>query len=259
MWIDHWGFTRDPFAELDSTYVSLPGHDEAAARLVYAIETHARRIVFNAPAGMGKSAVMRKVLTETRNPLRKFATIACPPDGTLFLTVVAEGLGNRLGRNPDRLTAWRSLDQSIRAAALEGMHVVIVIDHCQQLADSSRRDLELLIHLGSHSDAGVSVVQISRPDADRRSEFDDSGILSIELLPLTRSQVDGYVRSKMSAMGCDEPIFTPRAITRLQALSRGVPRRVQQLATLSLMAAAVRRLEIVPPDVVDGVATEIEL
>ena len=31
VWMPHWGLSRDPFAETDSPYVSLPSHDEAVA------------------------------------------------------------------------------------------------------------------------------------------------------------------------------------------------------------------------------------
>jgi type II secretory pathway predicted ATPase ExeA len=258
VWIDHWGFVRDPFAEPDSTYVSLPSHDEAVARLVHTIETSRRLIVFNAPAGMGKTIVLRKVLAETRNSRRKFATITCPPDGTLLFTLLGERLGNRLGREPDRLKSWKALDQSIRAAALQGTHVVLVIDDCQQLTtDAARRDLDSLVHLGTHANASLTIVQVARTDPDRPSDSNDSWMLTVGLEPLTRSQVECYLTTKLGAVGCDEPIFTPRAITRLQALSDGVPRAIQQIASLSLMAGAMRGLEIVPPDVVDGVASEI--
>ena len=58
VWMPHWGLSRDPFAEIESPYVSLPSHDEAVARLVFAVETAQRRAVFAAPAGLGKTAVL---------------------------------------------------------------------------------------------------------------------------------------------------------------------------------------------------------
>jgi type II secretory pathway predicted ATPase ExeA len=257
VWIKHWGFARDPFGELDSAYVPLPSHDEAVARLVHTIETARRRIVFSAPAGLGKTTVLKKALADTKNPRRRFASITCPPEGTLLFTMLAERLGNHLGRESDRLKSWRALDRSIRAASLQGTQVVLVIDDCQQLTThTARRDLDYLVHLGTHTRADLTIVQVARPDRDRPSDSDDSWRLAIGLEPLTRSQVEFYLTTKLGAVGCTGPIFTPRAITRLQALSVGVPRGIQQIASLSLMAAAVRGLEMVSPDVVDGVASQ---
>jgi type II secretory pathway predicted ATPase ExeA len=78
--------------------------------------------------------------------------------------------------------------------------------------------------------------------------------LAIGLERITRSEAETYVEAKLSAAGCAEHIFTPRALTRLHCWSEGVPRGIDQLATLSLMAGALNGLEVVSPDVVDGVA-----
>jgi hypothetical protein len=43
-------------------------------------------------------------------------------------------------------------------------------------------------------------------------------------------------------------------LTRLHSWSDGVPRALEQLAALSMIAGAVQGLEVVTPDVVDGVA-----
>ena len=43
MWNSHWGLERDPFAESDGLYVSLPTHDDAVGRLTRAIESPSAR------------------------------------------------------------------------------------------------------------------------------------------------------------------------------------------------------------------------
>ena len=44
-WIEHWGLSGDPFVECGGPYVPLPGHEEAVARLVDAIEAGHRLAV----------------------------------------------------------------------------------------------------------------------------------------------------------------------------------------------------------------------
>ena len=86
--------SRDPFAETESPYVSLPSHDEAVARLVFAIETAQRRAVLAAPGGLGKTAVLRKARQGAAS-IRgvEFISVSCPRDGTLLFTLLAERLG----------------------------------------------------------------------------------------------------------------------------------------------------------------------
>ncbi len=81
-------------------------------------------------------------------------------------------------------------------------------------------------------------------------------MLRAGLKPLTRSEAEHYLHQKLAAAGCKERMFTSRAITRLQSLCAGVPRSLERLATLSLTAGAVRGIEVVSPEIVDGVARD---
>jgi len=254
----HWGLGRDPFAELDSPYVSLPSHDEALARLVHTIETAQRRAIFTAAAGLGKTTVLRRAFAETQSPRRRLARVSCPADGSLLFTLLAEALGVRVDREPGPRGSWRGLERAIRIASLEGFQVVLAIDDCDDLvAHPLRRELDSLVQLGSGSSTDLTIIQLERADHHQhRSDSSDSWALAIGLRPLTRSQVERYLTTKLDAAGCTGPVFTPRAITRLHCLSAGVPRGLEQLASLSLIAGAGRGLEVIPPDLVDGVAHE---
>ncbi len=69
MWMHHWGLARDPFASLDSPFVALPAHAEAADRLIQAIETAQPLVILTADAGLGKSTVLRQALARAVQPL----------------------------------------------------------------------------------------------------------------------------------------------------------------------------------------------
>ena len=60
----------------------------------------------------------------------------------------------------------------------------------------------------------------------------------------------------LRAAGRAEPTFTPRALNVLHACSGGVPRGVARLGSLALMAGAVRGLEMITPEIIEGVALE---
>jgi hypothetical protein len=255
MWMRYWGLAKDPFAGLDTPYVPTTSHDEAVARLVHTIETAQTRAVLMAAAGLGKTTVLRQALAATSTPMRRFATVSCPSDGTLLFGLLAEGLGERIGREPSRLGAWRALERAIRLAALQGFHVVLAIDSCdERTLRAVQCDIDSLIGLRSSTNAELTLIQVGGSKA-----FDSPAVISscplvVELQPLTRSEAERYLTAKLKLAECDVPIFTPRAITRLHGLSVGVPRDLEQLTQLCLMAGAVRGLEVIPPDVVDGAA-----
>ena len=255
MWMPHWGLSRDPFAEIGSPYVSLPSHDEAVARLIFAVETLQRSAVFMAPGGSGKTAVMRRALAEMKSPRRHLVSVSCPRDGTLLFTLVAERLGQRVGREPSRFVAWRALERAIRLASLQGYQVVVVIDDCDDQIDGTlRRDLDSMAQLCSTMSTGLTIIQLERTDIEAQPFVRGLWSPTIGLERLTRSQTETYLATKLRWAGSTERIFTPRAVTRIHALSSGVPRGLEQLATICLMEGAVRRLEVINPELVDTAA-----
>lgn len=247
----HWNLNRDPFAPGGEPFVATPTHLEALARLRHAIETGQRRAVLRAEAGLGKSAVLGRVLAEIKGPGVRIARATSPVDGPSLWLSLAEGLGGRPEPGGTRGSAWKGLADAARLCRAQGLGVVLAIDDCQDLTDpSDRLDLERLVHLDPHPRARVTVLQVGR---DEPSPADPWG-LAITLGPLTRGEASAYLAAKLAAAGRGEPTFTPRAITRWHALAGGVPRGLERLAALALIAGAVRGLEIIPPEVVDGVA-----
>ena len=108
LWMSHWGFNARPVClNLDSSpCLHAQPHDEAIACLVFAIETGQRRAILAAPAGLGKTAVLRQALAQARGPRRRFASVSCPYDGTLLFALLAgAALGQRVVREPVRLAA----------------------------------------------------------------------------------------------------------------------------------------------------------
>jgi type II secretory pathway predicted ATPase ExeA len=251
----HWGLARDPFASHDSPYVALPAHDQALACLVRAIETARPLAVLEAHAGLGKSAVLRQALRAAASPSRRVARLSCPGESTQLLSAIAERLGARAGREPDRRAAWSGIDRACRLAGLERRHIVLAIDDCNEgMPEDVRQDLAALARRGEIASAGVTVIQVGRREP--LDSWDESGwnAVVIGLEGLTRSLSERFLTEKLSRAGTDARIFTPRAVTRIHGWSRGVPRGLEQLATLALEAGAFHGLDAIPDELVDKVA-----
>ncbi len=258
MWQRHWSLTRDPFDGRRPCFAATPTHEEALARLVHTIEAAGRSARLIAGAGLGKSTVLGRAIEATRSPTRRFARAIGPADGPSLFATLAVGLGARVAPDASRGVAWRALVDAARLCRWQGIHVVVAVDDSQALGSpADRLDLERLDHLDPDPAARLTVLRVGRPAPldESGSEPDDWG-LAIRLAPLTRSEASGYLAAKLEAAGRPDPTFTPKAVTRLHALAGGVPRGLDRLAGLALMAGAVRGLEIVSPEVVEAAARE---
>jgi type II secretory pathway predicted ATPase ExeA len=256
VWWNHWKVSHDPFLDPQSPFVATPTHAEAVARLVHSIENAHRIAVLRALPGLGKTRVLARALAESRTPTRRLVRIGSPTDGAGMFARLAGSLGARLPLGASRDAAWRLLADAVRLCRCQRLHVVLAVDDCQFLsAPSDRLDLERLLHLDPHPAARFSVVMATR--GDDRADPTPRGGLAIRLSPMSRAEAEAYVTTKLAAAGRLEPTFTPRALNRLHIWAEGNPRLLDRLASLALLAGAVRGLEIVAPEVIDGVANEI--
>jgi hypothetical protein len=167
---------------------------------------------------------------------------------------IAERLGQRAGGEPNRLAAWRALERALRLASLQGFQVVLAIDGCDEQVDQmTRRDIESLAQVGTLTSAELTMIQIETIEQDASPARWPRWSEVIVLDRLTRSQAERYLAAKLARVGAVGQIFTSRAVTRLHALSSGVPRALEQLASRCLVAGANRNLEAVHSDLVEAI------
>ena len=249
----YWGLSQDPFMPGGGPFVSCPGHSEAVERLVYAVESGERMASLRAPAGLGKTRVVAETLRRLRSPQRKLARVESPSEEVALWEVLAGRIGARSRAAHTSASAWRCLEDAVRLCRWQGQGVVLVVDHAQFAGPSA--DWRRLAHIDLQPATRLTLIVVGR-EVEWGEEGAESWELAIRLPPLSRDETTLYLEAKLADAGRAEPTFTPRAVTRIQALAGGVPRGVDRLASLALMAGAARRLEIVTPDVVDGVERE---
>ena len=257
---EHWKLARDPFAAGDPGFVATPGHAEAVARLEHAIEAGLGAAIVRGVAGVGKTRVLGEALRRGRGPARRIARSTSPTDGAALLADLAAGLGISPGRGARRTDAWRALADAARLCRLQGLAVVLAVDDLRGLvAPADRLDLDRLAHVDPHPEARVTVLRCERTPVESAPGSGapaESWALAVPVPPLTRTEAGRYLAAKLAAAGREAPTFTLRAVTRLHALTGGVPRGLDRLAALALAAGAVGGLEVVTPDVVAAVAAE---
>ena len=251
MWQDYWNLSSDPFLGPSRSFVASTTHDEAVARLVWTIESGQRLAVVRGAGGSGKTVVLAEAMSRTSEIGRRFFSVATPVDSTSLYRGLAEGLGHRPGAVVGKASAWSALVDSVRLCHWQKIHPILVIDGPEDLGgDSGRRDMERLAGLAPNPSGRLTVV-VAMGDAEERPSlaFSTGWPLSISLLPLTRTETGRYVHEKLALAGREDAVFTPKSLSRIYAISGGKPRGIDRLASLSLMAGALRRLELIPPEV----------
>jgi MSHA biogenesis protein MshM len=143
---------------------------------------------------------------------------------------------------------------------LQGIHVILAVDGCHALTTSGGTDdLGRLNNLVGLEGGSVTVLLVDGGEGRQDGLPGRLWTLVLRLKPLTRSEAETYLAAKLAAAGCSDFLFTRRAVTRLHALSSGIPKGLDRLASLSLMAGASKGLEAISSEVVDAVSCECHL
>jgi len=245
VWLRHWSLARDPFAPGGRPYIATPGHDEAVARLVHAIRSGLPSAVVRGEAGVGKSVVLTKALAEVRSPGLRVATSVAPADGASLLQDLARSLRLRIPDHPAVPRVWRALADAARLIREQRGRLILAIDSAESLdGPDDLRHLDRLLHLDPDGDPAPTLIRVERL-GDRPAPPSDA--FPIRLGPLTRGEATSYLAAKLCHAGRDGPTFTARSVTVIHGLAEGVPGRLDRLARMALIAAAVGGESIVTP------------
>ena len=149
-------------------------------------------------------------------------------------------------RISDIVLSWRTV----------GHHSVIVFDETTGMSDSG---LDLFARLCRIPGVTTLLCVSEETLVDLPRWVVEMNELRIDLPAWDLGQVADYFDFAISTAGGDPNIFDAQAMTRIQELADGIPRRIAQIADLALVSGAVRRSGQVNAEIVEEVCNEFTL
>ena len=137
--------------------------------------------------------------------------------------------------------------------------IVVCVDEAHLLGLETLQELRFFLNNDIDSHSPVSLIlagQTELRDILQRKcceAIKQRIAYPVILEPMTRDLTARYIRSRLAAVGCDREIFTEEAVDVIQGCSSGVPRVVNKICSLSLMAAASTAQTTVGAEMVSNV------
>lgn len=258
-YLRHWKLAAAPFHHprtMDDVFLG-PAIAEAAARCEFAIGQRKRLSLLVGPPGSGKSVIGWRLCQQ-----RILKTINEHPCIVPFLGQSNyDILSNAIQQlDPDSHREWVSVDQQLLKFAeavssyrIVGHHSVLIVDEANNLSESQVELVGRMTRI-----PGLSLIlSISEEGlVDLPRNLLELADFRISLPAWDLGLVADYFDFSISRAGGDPNIFDAQAITRVQELADGVPRRVAHLADLALVSGAVRRLGQINAELIDEVCNE---
>jgi type II secretory pathway predicted ATPase ExeA len=262
MYRSHWGLGKTPFGSRPNPafFYQSPAVEEALARLQFLVDENRRMGLVLAAPGGGKSVLLNVLADELKRPGRQVALVnlfGLSPGEFLWQLAAQWGLG--LDGDTPTGALWRAIADHLVENRCQKIDTIVLLDDGDEASRDVLDTVARLALLEPSREARLTIVVASKPEGVSKlgGRILELAELRVELDAWDPVDTQSYVESALKLAGGAAGAFEPEAVRRLHELADGVPRRVNQLADLALLAAAGRKLPRVDADTVAGVSEEL--
>jgi len=267
VYFDYFGLKEAPFRITPNTEYWYAGgqRGEMLAALQYAIGQGEGIIKVVGEVGSGKTMLCRKLVAQLPDTIDSvyLGNPTLSPDDMLAAILSDLGIDAAAEGRQARLA---QLNAALLARHEAGRRVVVFVEEAQGIALDNLEFLRLLTNLETATDKLLQIILFGQPELDaqladpRIRQLKDRITLSLNLSPLSESEVAEYLRARLAVAGYRGPdLFSAPLIARLTSLSGGLSRRIIVLADKTLLAAYAGQTHTLTTTHLDAAASDAEI
>jgi len=266
MYEDFYGFSERPFSKTpDPRFLYLSRmHREALARLTYAVEER-DLVLLTGGIGCGKTTLSRALMDELGEGFRVILFINPRLTPMEFLRSFALRLDIA---EPSRFKTdlLEEIGAALYAFYQKGVCPVLVIDEAQLVPHKETFDeIRLLTNFQLDDQNLMSIVLMGQPELKKRlahrafEPLRQRIGMQYDLQPLGMDDTRAYLGYRLSVAGGAPGIFSEDAVQLIHEASGGVPRKINQIASLALLEGFGREARPIDSSVLESVMNELDL
>jgi general secretion pathway protein A len=269
MYEKYWGLTKKPFENtIDPKFLYFSKkHEEALSRLAYAIREKKGAALLTGVFGCGKTLLAQALLDELSQEKYKVVIINNPQLEyvELLASIVCSLKAIELPQKKSELSAvyfLKVLEQILQNNLREGKETVIIIDEAHVIQDERVfEELRLLLNFQDRERFLLTLLLLGQPELKQRIEdipqLEQRIAIKYHLDALTLEDTIGYIVHRIKVAGRDEAIFTKEAMESIYEYTGGIPRRINRLCDICLLAGFVKKSDQIDKSSVAEEASEL--
>ena len=270
MYKTFYNLTRNPFdISPDPAFLfATPKHNEAMAALYHAVRGHKGFVVLTGEVGTGKTLLLRCVLELFRESsdivyAYVFNGLLSPCE---FLEYIATDFGLSVsGKNKSQILF--DLSNYLVARGSKNLTTVLVVDEAHHLSADILEEIRLLTNLETAGGKLLQILLVGQPELDDKLDSPTLRQLKqriahrAQLAPLDITEAQGYIDWRLQIAGAKpgNALFPQDTIASVYRHSHGIPRLINTICDNALITAYARKLQSVPPEIVDSTAADLRL
>lgn len=260
MYLDFFSLAEKPFDITPDTrflYCS-PQHEAAIQTFLYGIRDRRAFMVLTGEVGTGKTTSIRALMNRL-GPEVETAMIINPLLSTVeLLKAINKDFGFEISKEDSIQEQIESLNYFLLESAKEGRNAVVIIDEAQNLSREALEMIRLLSNLETETHKLLQLILVGQPELEDKLKREDLRQLRQRiqlrhtLHPLSLEETQKYIlfRINRASPKCCL-VFQPSAIRKIYEYSGGIPRLINTLCELALLAAFTEETHIISRKLVE--------
>jgi general secretion pathway protein A len=267
MFLDFYHLGEQPFGVTpDPRFLYLgPGHREALASLAYGIRAYRGFDALIAPAGMGKTSLLFRLLEHLGRATRSALVFQTQCDRREFLNYLMADLGLD-SSDGDIVRMHARLNEYLVRNVEEGKQFVLIVDEAQNLSNEVLETIRLLSDFETPRRKLMHIILAGQPQLGEK--LSQPNLVQLRqrishvsrLRPLMPEQVRHYIDYRLQvATYRGGRLFTPEALELIAQHSEGIPRNINNICFGALSCGFASRMKMIDAGVIREVAAERDL
>ncbi|MFH1201773.1 MAG: AAA family ATPase [Candidatus Omnitrophota bacterium] len=256
MYEAYWGLNQKPFQNTpDPRFLYRSSqHEESLMRLIYTVREKMGAAMLTGVFGCGKTMLAQAVLKELSSEQYKTAFIANPKlDDIELLRMILYQLGNPAPlRKADVLNI---LNDALLNNMRNGKQTVVIIDEAHAINDENVfEEIRLLLNFQLQDRFLLTLLLLGQPELKQKIEEN----IQLEQRINVKAHLDGltpedsikYIVHRLQVANRTAAIFSERALRSIYNYSGGIPRRINRLCDMCLLAGFIKKFDLIDDDIV---------
>lgn len=265
MYENYWGLREKPFENTPDPHFLYHSskHEEAFSRMLYAIRERKGITMLTGEYGSGKTILSRALLEELSDERYQIVLIFNPRIPPIeFLQEIVYQLGAD-GSCDSKTKLLRVFNEILYNNRSENKRTIIVIDEAQTIESEEVFDeLRLLLNFQLDDMFLLTLILLGQSELKEKVEkipqLWHRLALRYHLMALDERETYEYIVHRLKVAGSSELIFKEETYGLIYEASKGIPRRINNICDMCLLAGFGARIDKIDYEIVTDVISDLE-
>lgn len=266
MYEQYFGLSKKPFQLTPDPeiFFASTGHQKALSYLQYGLSQGEGFIVITGNVGTGKTTIANHLISQLEEDNIVAKQLVTPNLSPEDLIVAITKLFHLHPEGDSKAAHIAELTDYMRRLNSLGRRLLLIIDEAQNLPIESVEELRMLSNIQVDGKAIIQSFLLGQSElqdilsAPQMEQFRQRVIASASLTPLTEEELTNYINYRMDMAGWEgQPLFSPRAVTRVHSFTEGIPRKINTFLDRVLLYTFMEEKKHIDLDLVEEVIKEV--